>query len=122
FLYTGNLGRSLSLAGIANPIITVATNIDPTKPAVVVRQLDTVSGGQVFKPYGEFFYRASAGRSSYNAMSIQFKRNTRTDTTLPLWLRFGDLNAQYTLSRNVGNASGAVVSNPLSFQADYGYN
>jgi hypothetical protein len=122
FLYTGNVGRNLPLAGIANPIITVATNPDPTKPAVVVRQLDIVSGGQVFKPYGEFFYRSSDGRSSYNGLSIQFKRNTKTDTSLPNSLRLGELNAQYTFSRNVGNASGAVVSNPLNFQADYGYN
>jgi hypothetical protein len=38
------------------------------------------------------------------------------------WLNLADFNVQYTLSRNVGNVSGAVVSNPLNFDSDFGYN
>jgi len=125
-LYTGNVGRGLSLAGVANPIVGVQTNPDPSKPAIVVRRFDTVRDGLVFKPFGEFFFRSSDGRSSYNGLSVQLRRNSTSaadvNTSLPAWLRLGDLNVLYTLSRNVGNASGAVASNPLDFGDDYGYN
>ena len=53
-LYTGNLGRNLPLAGIANQIIRVETNPDPTQPAIVVRQFDIIRNSQVLKPFGEF--------------------------------------------------------------------
>jgi hypothetical protein len=122
-LYTGNVGRNLPLAGVANQIIAVETNPDPTKPAIVIREFDIVEGNQVFKPYGEFHFRSSRGRSSYEAMTIQLSRNsTKSTTLLPQWMNLADFNAQYTLSRNVGNVSGAVVSNPLDFSSDHGYN
>lgn len=120
-LYTGNTGRHLPIAGIANPIVSVQTNVDPTKSAVVLRQFDIIRGNQVFKPFGEFFSRSSDGRSSYNGFTVQLKRNGQSES-LPRWLRLKDFNTQYTLARNVGNVSGAVVSNALDFNSDYGYN
>lgn len=122
FLYTGHVGRQLPIARVGNQIASVSTNPDPTQPAVVVRQFDIVQNGQVLKPYGEFFYRSSEGRSNYNAASIQLKRNTKTDTTLPDWLNLANLSIQYTYSQNKGNVSGAVVSNSQNIDADYGFN
>lgn len=125
-IYTGNVGRNLPLAGVANQIVSVVTNPDPSQPATVIRQFDTPSGGGFLKPFGEFYYRSSGGRSSYNGLTVQFKRNSKaatdTNTSLPQWLRLADLNVTYTLGRNVGNVSGEVASNPLDFDADYGYN
>jgi len=124
--YTGNVGRNLPLAGVANRIVGVKTNADPTLPATVIRQFDGLGGDPSFRPFGEFFFRTSRGRSSYNGLTIQFKRNSinapKEGTELPRWLRLKDLNVSYTLARNVGNASGDVASNPLDFGADYGYN
>jgi hypothetical protein len=121
-LYAGNAGRSLALAGVANQIVRVVDNPDPTRPATAIRQFDIIRENQVFEPFGEFFYRSSDGRSSYNGLSVQLSRNKATSTSLPSWLNPGSLSVQYTLSRNVGNASGAVASNPLNFDSDYGYN
>jgi hypothetical protein len=126
-LYSGNLGRQLPVAGVANQIVSVQTNPDPTQPAVVVRQFDTIQNGEVLKPLGELLFRSSTGRSSYNGLTIQFRRNRfklpATDTWGPFnWRNFTSLNAQYTLSRNVGNASGAVVSVPNDFESDFGFN
>lgn len=123
--YAGNVGRNLPLATIANPIVRVETNSDPTKAAIIVREFDVVNGGQVFRPYGEFFFRTSEGRSNFNALTVALQRNdtgSNSERPLPLLLRFGDFKIQYTLSRNVGNTSGAVTSNPSDFDADYGYN
>lgn len=120
--YAGNAGRNLPLAGIANQIVRVETNPDPTKPAIVIRQFDIIRGDQVSKPFGEFFYRTSAGRSSFNAMTVSLQRNNSEGIPGPKWLRFKSFKAQYTLSRNVGNASGTTASDPTDFGADYGYN
>jgi hypothetical protein len=120
--YSGNIGRNLPLAGIANPIVGVETNADPTKPANVIRQFDIVRGGQIFKPFGEFFFRTSGGHSSYNALTISAQRVNAGKDPKPIWLRFKTFKAQYTLSRNVGNVTGSVVSDPSSFDSDYGYN
>lgn len=123
--YAGNAGRHLPLATIADPIVRVETNPDPTKAAIIVREFDIVRGGQVFKPYGEFFFRTSQGRSNFNALTVALQRNntaSNSDRPIPLPLRFSDFKIQYTLSRNVGNTSGAVASNPSDFDADYGYN
>jgi hypothetical protein len=123
-LYAGNVGRNLPLANLANKIVSVTTNPDPTKAAIVVREFDIVRGGQLFKPFGEFFFRTSEGHSSYNGLTIQFKRNRRADSSLEPWLKQAvmNLNVQYTLSRNVGNVSGTIVSNPFQRNADFGYN
>ena len=125
FLYTGNVGRNLPVAGIANPIISVTTNPDPTLTATVRRQFDFERGGLLFRPFGELQFRSSSGRSSYNGITIQFKRNNRVlsggDTWLD-WRNFKSFNAQYTLSRNVGNVSGAVASQNNDFDGDFGFN
>jgi hypothetical protein len=123
--YSGNLGRQLPVAGVANPIVSVETNQDPSQSAVVVRQFDTIKNGEVFKPLGELLFRSSAGRSSYNGLTIQFRRNRKKPSgewNELDWRNFTNFNAQYTLSRNVGNASGAVVSVPNDFESDFGFN
>ncbi|HYP25866.1 MAG TPA: carboxypeptidase-like regulatory domain-containing protein [Blastocatellia bacterium] len=120
--YIGNVGRNLPIANVANPIVRVETNPDPSRAAIVVRQFDIVSNGRVFKPFGEFFYRSSEGHSSYNGMTISLERNTGYTGPLPRGLNFSVFKAQYTVSRNVGNASGLVASNPFDLDSDYGYN
>lgn len=118
--YVGNIGRDLPLAGIANPIVSVATNPDPTRAAIVTRQLDLLRGDQAF---GEFTYRTSQGRSSYNALTFSLQRDeTKHGTPESRLLRFSSFKLQYTLSRNVGNVTGTVASDPSNFDADYGYN
>ena len=125
--FSGNLGRNLPLAGVANQIVSVVTNPDPAKPAIVVRQFDVVRAGQVFKPFGEFFYRTSGGRSSYRAMTVALSR--ARDKTVDKdkigvrdWLLPNRFTTQYTLGRSVGNVTGAVASDPSNFDADFGYN
>jgi carboxypeptidase family protein len=120
--YFGNAGRDLPLAGIGNPIIGVETNVDPTKDAEVVRQFDIVRNDLVSHPFGEFSFRTSGGRSTYNAFSVVLARNTQSGWPKFRWLRFASFKTQYTFSRNLGNASGGVASNPSNFDSDYGYN
>ncbi|MDQ3802626.1 MAG: carboxypeptidase-like regulatory domain-containing protein [Acidobacteriota bacterium] len=122
--YIGNVGRNLALANIANKIVGVSTNPDPTKPAIVVREFDIIRDGLVFQPFGEFFYRRGGGRSSFNALTFQLKRNRDATATPRQWLKIAvaNFNAKYTLSRSVGNASGAILSNPFDPDADFGYN
>jgi hypothetical protein len=124
-LYSGNVGRNLPLADIGNKIVSVVTNPDPTKTAIVQRQFDIVSGGQIFKPFGEFLFRTSDGRSSFDSLTIQFSRN-RNARPIPTnnWLAVAvaSFNAQYILSRSVGNVSGAVLSNPFDLNSDFGEN
>jgi hypothetical protein len=121
--YFGNIGRNLPLVGLANPIIQVETNPDPTQSALVRRQFDIVtSDGLISKPFAEFTYRTSGGRSAYNAMSVSLERKTGNGWPQMRWLRFSTFKTQYTLSRNMGNVSGALASDPTNFDADYGYN
>jgi len=125
FTYTGNVGRNLPVAGVANRIVSVQTNPDPAQTAIVRRQFDIVRGDQLFKPFGELLYRASKGRSSYNGLTVQFKRNNANLGTSEHWLdwqNFTSFNAQYTLGRNVGNTSGAVAADTGDFDADFGFN
>jgi hypothetical protein len=123
--YSGNAGRNLPLANIGNKITRVFTNPDPTKPAIVQREFDIVNGGQIFKPFGEFFFRTSDGHSRYDSLTFQFSRN-RNARPAPdnSWLAkaVAGLNAQYILSRSVGNASGTILSNPFDSNADFGNN
>jgi Carboxypeptidase regulatory-like domain len=123
--YSGNRGRNLPLANIANKIVEVSTNPDPTKKAIIRREFDLVEDGQIFKPLGEFFFRTSKGRSAYDALTVAFNRN-RSARPKPSsgWLAtaVAKLNVQYTLSRSVSNASGAVLSNPFNANADLGNN
>ena len=124
-LYTGNVGRNLPLAHIANKIVRVVTNEDPTKDANVTREFDFERNGKPIKPFGEFFFRTSDGHSSYNAMTISFGRNAdSTGYHESTWLHTAvrGLGIQYTLSRNVGNASGTLLSNPFDAESDFGHN
>lgn len=123
--YSGSIGRNLPVAGVANPIIGVQNNVDPTRAAVVRRQFDFDRGGQLFKPFGELLFRTSKGHSAFNGLTVQFKRNNVSLGTSEHWFHwrnFRSFNAQYTLSRNVGNMSGAVAANTGDFDADFGYN
>lgn len=125
-LYTGNIGRNLPLANVTNKIVSVTTNPDPTKPAIVVREFDVIRGGQVFQPFGEFLFRTGGGHSSYNGVTISFARNVKAK--LPdkpsHWLQsaVANFSVQYTYSRNEGNVSGTVASNPFNFESDSGFN
>lgn len=125
-IYSGNIGRNLPLANIANRIVSVVTNPDPSKPAIVVREFDIVRGGNVFKPFGEFFYRTGGGQSSYHGLTFQLKRNTDVDVKSSLARRWNQavksFNLQYTISRSVGNASGTVLSDPFHVESDFGFN
>ena len=124
-LYSGNVGRKLPVANIANPIISVQTNPDPTKPAIVRRQFDIESNGLLSKPFGELQFRTSKGRSSFNGLTFQFKHNNASLGTSEHaldWKNFTTFNVQYTLGRNVGNVSGAVASSTLDFESDFGSN
>lgn len=119
--YSGNAGRNLPLANIANPILSVTTNADPTQPAIIVRQFDRIQGNQVLKPYGEFSYRSSAGHSNYHG--VTFSASWAADKTdLPDWLNASTFSIQYTWARSTGNVSGAIASNPQDFGADDGFN
>ena len=125
-IYSGSIGRNLPVAGISNQIISVQTNPDPTQPAIVRRQFDFDENGELFKPFGELQFRSSKGRSSFNGLTVQFKRtNVRGLETSKNWLdwqNFTSFNAQYTVGRNVGNVSGAVAANILDFDDDFGFN
>ena len=124
-LYTGNAGANLPLARLANKIVSVTTNDDPTKDAKVVREFDFMRDGEPRKPFGEFFFRTSEGHSSYNAMTISFGRNADSKGfTADSWLHDAvrGLGIQYTLSRNVGNVSGTLLSNPFDAEDDFGHN
>lgn len=119
--YIGNIGRNLALANIANPIIRVATDPDPTKQAIITRAFDSTHGAQAF---GEFPYRLGGGRSSFNALTFQVSRDTSDVKPTPRWLKLpmASFNAKYTLSRSVSNANGTVMSNPFDPDADFGHN
>ena len=124
-VYSGSIGRNLPVAGVSNQIVSVQTNPDPTKPAIVRRQFDFEQNGDLFKPFGELQFRTSKGRSSFNGLTVQFKRNNAQLGTSEHWLdwqNFVSFNAQYTLGRNVGNVSGGVAANTLNFDDDFGFN
>ncbi|HZN05440.1 MAG TPA: carboxypeptidase-like regulatory domain-containing protein [Pyrinomonadaceae bacterium] len=126
--YLGSMSRNLALANFANRIVSVNTNADPTKDAIVVREFDIVNGNSVSQPLGEFFYRTGGGSSTFNALTLQLARDTldglRDSPWGKLWLKLPVTNftLKYTLSRSVGNVSGALLSNPLDPDADFGNN
>ncbi len=53
-IYSGSIGRNLPVAGISNQIVSVQTHPDPTQPAIVRRQLDFESDGNLFKPFESY--------------------------------------------------------------------
>ncbi len=123
--YVGNIGRNLALANFTNRIVSVNTNPDPSKAAIVVREFDLVDNGLIFQPFGEFFYRRGGGSSSFNALTLQLARDTDDQTNTPKrWLKIpvANFTAKYTLSRSVGNVSGTLMSNPVDPDADFGHN
>ena len=116
--YVGSQGRNLFLRSWANRVVSVLTNSDPTKNAVVIREFDIVQpDGKVLKPYAEVDYKTSGGQDSYNAMQLALTRRFTSGLTL---------NSQYTWGKSYGNTSGSndalTSGNPFDFDYDRGYN
>ena len=120
--YVGSMGRNLFLRSIANRIVKVRTNDDPTLAGIIVREFDIDNGGtSVSRPFAEVDYKTSGGHDSYNAMQISVVRRSNRGLTM---------NAQYTLGRSFGNSAGSneaiTVGNNArnlnDFDYDNGYN
>jgi hypothetical protein len=120
--YVGMQGRNLFLRSVANQIVGVRTNPDPTKAAIVIRQFDIDNGGtNVLHPFAEIDYKTSGGHDSYNALQTSLVRRFETGLTL---------SAQYTYGRSYGNSDGSNEAKtsgnnaiaPAQFDYDNGYN
>src|SRR5262249_39605922 len=97
--YVGSQGRNLFIRSIANRIVTVRTNTDPTQAGIIVREFDIDNGGNnVLRPFAEIDYKSSGGRDSYNAMQVSITRRSNRGLTM---------NAQYTVGRSFGNSAGS---------------
>lgn len=97
--YVGSQGTNLFLRSIANRIVAVRTNPDPTQAGVVIREFDIDNGGtNVLHPFGEVDYKTSGGRDTYNALQVSVVRRSARGVTM---------NAQYTLGRSFGNSEGS---------------
>lgn len=129
--YLGAQGRNLFLRSIANPIVGVQSN--GAAAATVVRAFDliTCSDGQslrgslcsggatissINRPYAEIDTKTSGGHDNYNALQMSVSRHATRSLTL---------NAQYTLARSFGNASGSnealTAGNTAQTLADFDY-
>src|SRR4029079_12079580 len=76
--YVGSQGRNLFIRSIANRIIAVRTNPDPTQNGVIIREFDIDNGGtNVLRPFGEVDYKTSGRRDGYNAMQLSLVRRSR---------------------------------------------
>src|SRR5206468_11012336 len=63
--YVGSQGRNLFIRSIANRLIAVRTNPDPTLAAIQIREFDIDNGGtNVLHPFGEGDYKTSGGHDS----------------------------------------------------------
>jgi hypothetical protein len=125
--YVGSQGRNLFLRSVANNIVRVQTNVDPTQAAVVIREFSTVvdngagKNPTVQNPYAEIDYKRSGGHDRYDAFQMTVNRRFSTGVTL---------NAQYTYGKSWGNTAGsneAVTSANNArvtdeFDYDDGYN
>ena len=114
--YQGTRSRNLLLHNFANRIVSVETNPDPTQSAIVRREFDDDSGGQLRQPFGELDYLTTGGRANYDSLQVTMTGRARK------YLRF--FQASYTLARNYGNTDGdstAGAGNPLDFDYDLGY-
>src|SRR5207244_10137208 len=61
--YVGSQGRNLFLRSIANRIIAVRTNPDPTLAGIVIREFDIDNGGtNVLRPFVDDAYKVSDGQ------------------------------------------------------------
>ena len=115
--YVGSQGRNLFLRSIANRIIAVRTNPDPTLAGVIIREFDIDNGGtNVLRPFGEVDYKTSGGHDNYNALQLSVVRRSGRGLTM---------NAQYTLGRSYGNSAGTneadTVGNNARALADFDY-
>ena len=114
--YAGARGHDLLLRNFSNRIVSVATNPDPTLPAIVRREFDVVRDGQVLTPFDEIEYLTTGGISNYDSFQVNLKGRASK------FLKY--LDVQYTLARNYGNTDGdkATVGNPLDYDYDLGFN
>src|SRR6185295_13932205 len=125
--YMGSQGRNLFLRSVANQIVDVVTNSNPTANAFVIREFSIVqrdAAGNVTgvqNPFAEVDYKTSGGHDSYNAMMLQLSRRAASGISL---------NVQYTLGQSKGNTAGsneALTSGNLArklsdFDYDNGFN
>lgn len=115
--YVGSQGTNLFLRSIANRIVSVRTNPDPTQAGVIIREFDIDNGGtNVLRPFGEVDYKTSGGRDTYNALQLSMVRRSSKGLTM---------NAQYTLGRSFGNSEGSneadTVGNNARALKDFDY-
>jgi hypothetical protein len=120
--FVGSQGRNLFVRSIANRIVAVRTNPDPTLAGVIIREFDIDNGGtSVLRPFGEIDYKSSGGHDSYRAFQLSAVRRSSKGLTM---------NAQYTLGRSFGNSAGSNEAitvgnngrNISDFDYDDGYN
>jgi hypothetical protein len=120
--FVGSQGRNLFIRSIANRIIAVRTNPDPTQNGVIIREFDIDNGGtNVLRPFGEIDYKTSGGHDSYRALQLSLMRRSNKGVTM---------NAQYTLGRSYGNSAGSNEADTVAnnarelkdFDIDNGYN
>ena len=115
--YVGNRSRHLLLRNFANRIVSVETNPNPELDAIVRREFDIVSGGELLHPFGEFEFLTTGGRSSFDSFQVAVKGRTK--------YRIKMFQLDYTLARNRGNTDGddaIPTGNPLDYDYDFGYN
>src|SRR3989441_6825271 len=100
--YVGSQGRNLFLRSIANRIVAVRTNPDPTQAGIVIREFDIDNGGtNVLHPFGEVDYKVSGGHDNYNALQLSVVARSFNKLTI---------NSQYTFGRSYGNTEGSNES------------
>jgi hypothetical protein len=125
--YVGSQGRELFLRSVANNIVQVVTNPNPTANAIVIREFSIVqrdANGNItgaLQPYAEVDYKTSGGHDQYDAMMLSLSRRSGNGLAI---------NAQYTLGRSRGNTGGSnealtAANNARAideFDYDNGYN
>jgi len=120
--YMGSQGRNLFLRSVANQIVDVVTNPNPTANAFVIREFSIVqrdAAGNVTgvqNPYAEVDYKTTGGEDTYQAMMLSLSRRAAAGVSL---------NVQYTLGRSRGNTAGSnealTAGNNARALADFAY-
>ena len=120
--YMGSQGRNLFLRSVANQIVDVVTNPNPTANAFVIREFSIVQrdpAGNVTgvqNPYAEVDYKTTGGEDTYQAMMLSLSRRAAAGVSL---------NVQYTLGRSRGNTAGSnealTAGNNARALADFAY-
>ena len=120
--YIGSQGRNLFLRSVANQIVDVVTNPNPTANAFVIREFSIVqrdAAGNVTgvqNPYAEVDYKTTGGEDTYQAMMLSLSRRAAAGVSL---------NVQYTLGRSRGNTAGSnealTAGNNARALADFAY-